>query len=237
MSKTPSRNKQTLFFPFTDIPILPKHLYVIGSRPGMGRTQYIFWLIQENTEVLNKEETAYMGYFYMQALPILKHNIPSLESGVVVRPLMGLNTENFGKKLNSDINAFTPSCVIVDGFEKIIHPFNYSRTKNETHELLIEKLRETCNLREIPIIITTQLSRSTEKIGGNNRPNMLHHFSSKSIEKNADVVISLYRPFYYGFTEDETGTDIRNRVEVIALKNCFGKTKTYCTDNTSWQSH
>jgi len=46
---------------------------------------------------------------------------------------------------------------------------------------------------------------------------------SSSIEYDADVVVLLYRPEYYGFTEDTEGNPIQNMAEVIVAKNRNGR--------------
>lgn len=44
-----------------------------------------------------------------------------------------------------------------------------------------------------------------------------------AIEQDADMVMFIYRPKYYGLTEDENGQDMRGRAEIIIAKNCEKK--------------
>jgi len=47
-----------------------------------------------------------------------------------------------------------------------------------------------------------------------------------SIEQDADMVAFLYRPEYYGFTQDEAGNSVQGIGEVIVAKNRSGSLDT-----------
>ena len=49
---------------------------------------------------------------------------------------------------------------------------------------------------------------------------------SGAIEQDADMVMFLYRPDYYGITEDEDNQDCRGIAEVIVAKNRHGALRT-----------
>lgn len=75
----------------------------------------------------------------------------------------------------------------------------------------------------IPVIALSQLSRAVEtRPGGSKRPQLSDLRESGSLEQDADRVIFLYRPEYYGLTEDEEGMPTNGIVEVIIAKNRFG---------------
>lgn len=75
---------------------------------------------------------------------------------------------------------------------------------------------------DITIIVASQLSRSVETRGGDKRPMLQDLRESGSIEQDADQVMFLYRPEYYGLTEDEEGNDTRQLAEVILAKHRNG---------------
>ncbi len=58
---------------------------------------------------------------------------------------------------------------------------------------------------------------------------MLKDFdSTRHIANMCDQVLGIYRPFYYGFTEDEDGNRInKNQVDIYDLKNEYHKTLIY----------
>lgn len=80
---------------------------------------------------------------------------------------------------------------------------------------------------DIPIILFSQLNRSVETRGGAKRPILSDLRESGAFEENADQVVFLYRPAYYGITEDEDGQSTDNVLEQIVAKNRHGPTGTY----------
>ncbi len=74
----------------------------------------------------------------------------------------------------------------------------------------------------VPVIVGSQLSRAVETRGGNKRPQLSDLRESGSIEQDADMVLFLYRPEYYGMTEDEEGNPTQGMAEVIVAKHRNG---------------
>src|SRR5690606_36590426 len=71
----------------------------------------------------------------------------------------------------------------------------------------------------------SQLSRAVESRPGNSKRPMLSDLrESGSIEQDADMVLFLYRPEYYGLTDDEEGRPTAGRGEVIIAKHRNGET-------------
>ncbi|NVJ46540.1 MAG: replicative DNA helicase [Cytophagia bacterium] len=74
----------------------------------------------------------------------------------------------------------------------------------------------------VPVIALSQLSRAVETRGGDKRPQLSDLRESGSIEQDADMVMFLYRPEYYGITEDENGMPTQGTGEVIIAKHRNG---------------
>lgn len=74
----------------------------------------------------------------------------------------------------------------------------------------------------VPVIALSQLSRAVETRGGDKRPQLSDLRESGSIEQDADMVVFLYRPEYYGITEDEQGNPTKSSGEVIIAKHRNG---------------
>ena len=74
----------------------------------------------------------------------------------------------------------------------------------------------------VPIIALSQLSRAVETRGGDKKPMLSDLRESGSIEQDADMVMFLYRPEYYGLTTYEDGTSTAGVAEVIIAKQRNG---------------
>ncbi|MDH5598738.1 MAG: replicative DNA helicase [Cyclobacteriaceae bacterium] len=78
----------------------------------------------------------------------------------------------------------------------------------------------------VPVIALSQLSRAVETRGGEKRPQLSDLRESGSIEQDADIVMFLYRPEYYGLTEDSNGMPTAGMAEVIVAKHRNGSLET-----------
>lgn len=86
-------------------------------------------------------------------------------------------------------------------------------------------LKSVAKELNIPVLALSQLSRAVESRPGNSKRPMLSDLrESGSIEQDADMVLFLYRPEYYGLTEDEEGRPTAGVGEVIIAKHRNGET-------------
>jgi replicative DNA helicase len=86
-------------------------------------------------------------------------------------------------------------------------------------------LKSVAKELNVPVIALSQLSRAVESRPGAQKKPMLSDLrESGSIEQDADMVLFLYRPEYYGLTEDEQGRSTIGIGEVIIAKHRNGET-------------
>jgi replicative DNA helicase len=90
---------------------------------------------------------------------------------------------------------------------------------------LCRELKKLAQELKIVIVVASQLNRSVEMRYGK-RPVLSDLRDSGSIEQDADKVLFIYRPEYYGIEEDDYGITTSNTVELILAKNRIGKTGT-----------
>jgi replicative DNA helicase len=93
----------------------------------------------------------------------------------------------------------------------------------------------------IPVVALSQLSRETERRAGS-KPQLSDLRESGSIEQDADVVMFLYRPEYYGILNSENGDSTTGLGMGIFAKNRHGSTGevkmkyiAYKTQYASWE--
>ena len=85
-------------------------------------------------------------------------------------------------------------------------------------------LKEIAKELDVCVIALSQLSRAVETRGGDKKPQLSDLRESGSIEQDADMVMALYRPEYYGFETDEEGNSTAGVAQVIILKQRNGPT-------------
>ena len=101
-----------------------------------------------------------------------------------------------------------------------------SHSQNHEVGLISGKLKMIAKELNIPIIVLSQLSRAVEQRGGAKKPVLSDLRDSGSIEQDADMVMFLYRPEYYGITSDETGESTEGLAELEIAKHRNGSLST-----------
>lgn len=99
-------------------------------------------------------------------------------------------------------------------------------TREQEISFISRSLKNLAKELDIPVIALSQLSRSVETRGGDKRPQLSDLRESGAIEQDADLVIFLYRPEYYGIMVDENGAPTNGTGEAIIAKNRSGKLET-----------
>jgi replicative DNA helicase len=124
-------------------------------------------------------------------------------------------------------NKFGIQLLIVDYLQLIKGTISNSNMNREQEISLISRtLKGIAKELDITIICLSQLSREVEKRGGLKRPQLSDLRESGSIEQDADMVLFLYRPEYYGITVDQDNMSTHGLCEVIIAKYRNGSTGT-----------
>jgi replicative DNA helicase len=99
--------------------------------------------------------------------------------------------------------------------------------KNRNREQEIATISRKCKLLsvelDIPVILLSQLNRKVDE-RASKRPQLSDLRESGAIEQDADMVLFILRPEYYGLTEDENGEPYNGKSIIILDKHSNGKT-------------
>ena len=101
-------------------------------------------------------------------------------------------------------------------------------SRQEEVSTISRSLKGLAKELDIPIIALSQLNRGVENREGNEgkRPQLSDLRESGAIEQDADMVLFVHRPEYYGFKQDDHGNDLRGKAEIIIAKHRKGATGT-----------
>lgn len=125
------------------------------------------------------------------------------------------------RRLKSEKNI---GMIIIDYLQLMSGDNLRSGQSNREQEIasISRGLKELAKELHIPVLALSQLSRAVETRGGDKRPMLSDLRESGSIEQDADTVMFLYRPEYYGLTTEEDGSSTENLCEVIIAKQRSG---------------
>jgi replicative DNA helicase len=229
-------------------------LVILAARPGMGKTAFVVTMAKNAAVEFNKPVAIFS--LEMSSLQLVKRLISSETELAQDKILKGnLNDHEF-VQLNERIKKLSVAPLFIDDTPalSIFELRAKARRLKENHkvELIIidylqlmsggpdgkgnreqeisqisRGLKSLSKELEIPIIALSQLSRQVEnRPGGSKRPQLSDLRESGAIEQDADMVMFIYRPEYYGLEVDENNEPTRGRAEVIIAKNRHGALET-----------
>jgi len=116
----------------------------------------------------------------------------------------------------------TLDVIYIDYIQLITAQTKQNSNREQEVSLISRRLKMLAKELNVPIIALCQLSRAVEQRGGRKIPMLSDLRESGSIEQDADIVQFLYRPEYYGITEDEDGRSTRGLAKMIVAKHRNG---------------
>jgi len=112
--------------------------------------------------------------------------------------------------------------VIIDYLQLMTGPKENMGSREQEVSTISRSLKSVAKELNIPIIALSQLNRSVEMRSGNKRPQLSDLRESGAIEQDADLVLFIHRPEYYGIETDEAGNSLRGIAEIIVAKHRNG---------------
>jgi replicative DNA helicase len=230
-------------------------LVIIAARPAMGKTAFVMQCARNAAVDFNKPVVVFSlemakrqltqrliaGETQIMLEHIQKRSLEEWEkakltsatqklrkSPLHVDDTPALSVELFRSKCIRLKKKFDIQLIIIDYLQLMTIA---GSKKNGNREQEISKisaaLKSVAKELNVPVIALSQLSRAVEsRPGMAKRPMLSDLRESGSIEQDADQVFFLYRPEYYGITEDADGNSVHGLCELINAKNRHGATDT-----------
>ncbi|PCJ66486.1 MAG: replicative DNA helicase [Bacteroidetes bacterium] len=225
-------------------------LIILAARPGMGKTAFVLAMARNAAVLANKSVAIFS--LEMSSLQLVKRLIASEAELSSEKIRSGKLEEHEWQQLHTKISTIedaklviddTPALTILDlkakarrihrkrGLDMIIIDYlqlmraeegNKSAGNREQEISYISRsLKGLAKELNIPVIALSQLSRAVEQ-RQDKRPMLSDLRESGSIEQDADLVTFIFRPEYYGITQDEEGNDTTGLTEIIIRKHRNG---------------
>ncbi len=223
-------------------------LVIIAARPAMGKTAFVLSMAR-NMAVEHRKPVAVFS-LEMSSVQLVNRLIAAeteLGSDKIKNGrLAEWEWEHFNRKLNVleeapmfiddtpalSIFEFRAKCrrlklqhdigvVIVDYLQLMTAGTDGRGNREQEVSLISRSLKAIAKELDIPIIALSQLNRSVESREGK-RPQLSDLRESGAIEQDADLVLFIHRPEYYGITEDENGNSLLGVAEIIVAKHRNG---------------
>lgn len=208
-----------------------EELIIIAARPGMGKTALMMKCVNTNAK---KGVPVGVVSAEMSAYSLTARSIAG-ESSFHLRQLTkeGFEKPQYFGTLDTVIRKMENYPIYIDdkASPDISHVMNVARAWKRKHNIGIlvvdylqllrdssvkgnreaeiasisRKLKAIGKELKIPVVALSQLSRAVETRGGNKRPLLSDLRESGAIEQDADAVIFIYRPEYYGYDITDDG--------------------------------
>lgn len=227
-------------------------MVVLAARPGMGKTAFV--LSMAANSALKFDQPVAVFSLEMSNVQLVKR-LMAMETGISSSKLRkGFTDQSEWEDLQKKVHRLTQAPIYIDDtpalsvFElrakarrmKMQHDIQLiiidylqlmtAGTKGGNREQEISTIsrsvKEIAKELDVPIIALSQLSRSVETRGGDKRPMLSDLRESGAIEQDADMVVFIYRPEYYGLIEDENGLPTEGIGEIIVAKHRNGSLDT-----------
>lgn len=227
-------------------------LVLIGARPAMGKTSFAL-NIARNMAVTGKKKVVFFSLEMsneqlaqrilatearVESSKFRTGDISGDEWNRIGEASLALNTAELYLDDTSTITVpmmkarirriKNVDAVIIDYLQLMT---SAKRTENRVQEVseITRSLKLMAKELHIPVIVCSQLNRSTDARGKMHRPQLSDLRESGSIEQDADIVMMLYRPNYYendGKNDSNVPVEVSNdnEAQVLVVKNRHGST-------------
>jgi replicative DNA helicase len=225
-------------------------LIILAARPSMGKTAFVlsmarnmavdhsrpvafFSLEMSSIQLVNRliigethlpSDKIRTGRLENYEWEQLEYKIKDLEKApIYVDDTPAISIFEFRAKCRRLKQKFDIQAVVIDYLQLMTGAKDVGSREQEVSNIS-RSLKSVAKELDIPIIALSQLNRSVEMRSGNKRPQLSDLRESGAIEQDADLVIFIHRPEYYGIDVDEEGNSLKGIAEIIVAKHRNGPT-------------
>ena len=223
-------------------------LIIIAARPAMGKTAFVLTMAR-NMAATHKVPVAVFS-LEMSSLQLVNRLI-SAETELGSDKIKSGRLENwewevFNRKLKNleeaplfiddtpalSIFEFRAKCrrlkmqynvgiIVVDYLQLMTAGGDIRGNREQEVSMISRNLKAIAKEIDVPIVALSQLNRSVESREGK-RPQLSDLRESGAIEQDADMVMFIHRPEYYGILNDQDGNSLKGIAEIIVAKHRNG---------------
>ncbi len=230
----------------------PADLIIVAARPSMGKTAFVLSMAR-NMAIDHESPVAFFS-LEMSSLQLVKRLITSetgiasekirggqrladyewkqletkvrnlIDAPLYIDDTPALSIFEFRAKARRLVMTHKIKAIIIDYLQLMTGPPDLRGLREQEVSAISRSLKAIAKELYVPILALSQLNRSVETRGGNKRPQLSDLRESGAIEQDADLVLFIHRPEYYGITDDTDGSDLRGIAEIIIAKHRNGAT-------------
>jgi replicative DNA helicase len=225
-------------------------LVILAARPSMGKTAFVlsmarnmavdhsrpvafFSLEMSSIQLVNRliigetqlaSDKIRTGNLENYEWEQLEYKIKDLEQApIYVDDTPAISIFEFRAKARRLKQKFDIQAVVID-YLQLMTGSRETGSREQEVSNISRSLKSVAKELDIPIIALSQLNRSVEMRSGNKRPQLSDLRESGAIEQDADLVLFIHRPEYYGMDVDEEGNSLKGVAEIIVAKHRNGPT-------------
>jgi replicative DNA helicase len=226
-------------------------LIILAARPGMGKTAFVLSLAR-NAAIDFKKPVAFFSLEMSAVQLVTRlisaetglkadklkrgrlepHEWQQLHSQITkladaplfIDETAGLNVFELRAKLRRLKSEQNIEMAIIDYLQLMTAGNEGKGNREQEVSTISRSLKAVAKELNIPVIVLSQLNRQVETRGGaqSKRPQLGDLRESGAIEQDADMVMFIYRPEYYGINQDENGNDYQGLAQIIIAKHRNG---------------
>lgn len=229
----------------------PSDLIILAARPAMGKTAFVLSLarnaaidfqrpvavfslemasVQLVTRLISAESQLSShklrnGNLRNDEIEQIHAKIGGLtEAPIFIDDTPGISVFELRAKARRLKSQHDIQLLVIDYLQLMTAGGDGGKGGNREQEIstISRSLKSIAKELNIPVIALSQLSRAVESRGGDRRPQLSDLRESGSIEQDADMVMFINRPEYYGLTEDEEGNSTLGVANIIIAKHRNG---------------